>query len=846
MPCNHIQPLDFSLGNLQSLNRHYWELELPRKWLEGFQSLATNRSGHRVSLPTKVLESACRLLEPRLMFVLVDKVPSGLSLRLGAWEPIPQAVLVNIFRMWVREGFRRYHPSSHSVEAVENQLDSGLPDWAKRDFNFALEEPEVNGTANLSSTNYKLIRNLICSLVAIPQCSIEIGDVKFNFRQVLTNDGPELVSWPPVSHSYGGVHWYWSYAAIPKVETNAFQSHPVLRFTFRIRRWVSKSLVSEKGFLSLPFDATTTAYILVEESWLDGRSLTNPVFVPASLKLKYQETDGKMAPKVNWATPLEGIMDWLPDRLPDAELLVREPEKHLRDPKVPIAILYSNRMHERHAVKPGIVPVDRRDLFKGLRDLLAPYGLTPEKKLSREKPMAMPKMPLRAGYKHWCADKALKSLRNLSGQILQVEIWSEEENSEIQRLLMEGLGEIADSIKLEPVSPQGTGKEVYSGFGFSLELIPKQIGILGSKLANNERSTRNRKTAYRKLTRDRALKISEQLDTGQGRVLSLIELRDKDAFKIFEDPKTAIRWGFAKTGRITQFLTPIREEEKKNTVKQRVRSSILDLFRQSGFLPGAPNDHISKWSFPHDVQLLGLWVVQHDKWNKCLPVLVRIDSSGGIEAVIPGNDGWQSYSEVLVTAAQRQEDLGIRSETCSQFVERTLAAFGKNEPMLLICNAKNARRHLSWLKNGEMARDMCDWNRKVANSPTQGLRIARIRDEYEAPQWIAEQNDDLMVTSGIFRNNVEATFLSLQDKPPNMKGTSAKTYSKTVNPFHSASLPQAKELVLLLQKGDEPTHWATLVHRLREMAPHYNSALGLPLPLHLAKQVQEYVEVMRG
>ena len=48
--------------------------------------------------------------------------------------------------------------------------------------------------------------------------------------------------------------------------------------------------------------------------------------------------------------------------------------------------------------------------------------------------------------------------------------------------------------------------------------------------------------------------------------------------------------------------------------------------------------------FHKDVQLLGLWVVQHDKWNKCLPVLVRIDSSGGIEAVIPGNDGWQSYA----------------------------------------------------------------------------------------------------------------------------------------------------------------------------------------------------------
>ena len=325
-----------------------------------------------------------------------------------------------------------------------------------------------------------------------------------------------------------------------------------------------------------------------------------------------------------------------------------------------------------------------------------------------------------------------------------------------------------------------------------------------------------------------------------------MNLRGKGAFERYEDPKTAVRWGFAKTGRITQFLTPIGDEEETNTVKQRIRSSILDLFRQAGFLPGSPSDHILKWPIPEGVQLLGIWIIQHARWNKCLPVLVRIDSSGGIEGIFPESDGWQLYAEILVTAAKRQEDLGIRSEACSKYIQRTLADFGKNEPILLLCHAQNARRHLSWLNNGKIAKGMCDWNRKVANSPTQGLRIARIRDEDEAPQWIAEQDDNLRVTSGIFRSNVEATYLSLQDKPPNMKGTSAKTDSKTVDPFHSASLPRAKELVLLLQKGDEPTHWATLVHRLREMAPHYNSALGLPLPLHLAKQVQEYVEVMKG
>jgi hypothetical protein len=43
------------------------------------------------------------------------------------------------------------------------------------------------------------------------------------------------------------------------------------------------------------------------------------------------------------------------------------------------------------------------------------------------------------------------------------------------------------------------------------------------------------------------------------------------------------------------------------------------------------------------------------------------------------------------------------------------------------------------------------------------------------------------------------------------------------------------------QQDDTPELWAAITHKLRQAAPQYDEATALPLPLHLAQAVKEYV-----
>ena len=55
-------------------------------------------------------------------------------------------------------------------------------------------------------------------------------------------------------------------------------------------------------------------------------------------------------------------------------------------------------------------------------------------------------------------------------------------------------------------------------------------------------------------------------------------------------------------------------------------------------------------------------------------------------------------------------------------------------------------------------------------------------------------------------------------------------------------MPAVEEIFLpVLQPGDEPECWAFFVHAMRHMSPHHDYALRMPMPLHYARQVTEYI-----
>ena len=102
----------------------------------------------------------------------------------------------------------------------------------------------------------------------------------------------------------------------------------------------------------------------------------------------------------------------------------------------------------------------------------------------------------------------------------------------------------------------------------------------------------------------------------------------------------------------------------------------------------------------------------------------------------------------------------------------------------------------------------------------------------------------MRLPSGLFKQR-ERVYLSLQGKTAAMK--SGRTIAKLDRPNLTIAVPRVIELFLaILQDGDDADQWAVVVHRLRQMAGHHDEATRLPLPLHLARGLTEYVAVRRN
>jgi hypothetical protein len=140
-----------------------------------------------------------------------------------------------------------------------------------------------------------------------------------------------------------------------------------------------------------------------------------------------------------------------------------------------------------------------------------------------------------------------------------------------------------------------------------------------------------------------------------------------------------------------------------------------------------------------------------------------------------------------------------------------------------------------------------------------GLRVVRIRDNQgnETPEWYAEHPDENMFdeapgfSQGLFTMG-ERVFASTYQPPKTApkKARSVSKFEEWVNttgtkapsPSYYAWNPGLFELtVAALQPDDTPELWAAFVHKLRQATLQYDAATALPLPLHLARGVQEYV-----
>ena len=834
-----IQTMMFRMSGAADLSGSLHRVSMPDHWGQIFREAwpsPNEREGRRI--PYASLGDSLRLLFPSIAHVSRMNRDLSEAPWLLSWERPGSDQFMALIRTWVRTEVR-----NGDSDSIVSNLEWGDLDWSTQELRSGQHQHYDNGSPKLDSIQFDHLPDLVCAELAGREVIVDGRPV--TFRRAYEGRQPCLLSWPATESTRGRSSWYWSYVLTPKVLTSPGSQDPILSIPTSVRKWASRSLRSTNGYYNLPFGENTTVYVEIPSRWFsDAPHDRGHSLVGLQMQLRSNNEDGAGRSKPNWVNSVKRILNRVAaePRLPDASELAEDPARFLNRELGSMGITLRSS-DTTHPVTAGVPLSDRRDLFGSVAELLQSSGFSPLEVSRRVTVRAHRGSPLRMNrYADTLGSDVVQSVRQAVGIPIRFEVWYQSESTR-DAIRNEIWDRIAQGAKdTLPTSDRMTVD------GTDIEVQFRELGSLGSELGSNSGAADRR-----------VREISEAIGAAESPVACMVELHGQEHFtgRKNSDPKGALRRGLAATGRLSQFVTPLSADDQGGN--ERVKNGFADLLRQMGNLPGSPLDRMhTRSGFPSNLQVLAVWV--HRKNG--LPVLVHLASpeqadSGAdpIGVMLPtgrATGEWYSYPEALLRIGggeiqdiPRTRVRGVLKKMLSEFAD---TSFVKDVPMLMLCDAINLRSGV-WPELQNQVLDLegagdVPWN-------TAGLkpRLARVNaNDNELPQWFGvdgESDDSLPWSSGLFKTQVSNVYYSVAPKSTTMKSSSHRS-SKQARPFDNHALTRAKEIVLVqLHEGDNPDEWANAVHRMREMASHYDGALELPLPLHLAVQTEEYIPISR-
>ena len=451
------------------------------------------------------------------------------------------------------------------------------------------------------------------------------------------------------------------------------------------------------------------------------------------------------------------------------------------------------------------------------------------------------------------------------------------------------------------VAPQTPSYEIPGGVTVWWNPVPKSGDFYTPLFAGDTPGAALSSGRVREATEKRRDAIKKALPPATRPALGLIELSGKDSFKPYADPKTAIRKGFAHTNRLTQFLVPpegglpddwqTRDLSSKtdrinkivNGFRKRLLNATLDGLRQLGVqMPvvcRAKSAPLHSDSSLPSVHYVGYWVAKHTRSGSRtgvggnLPLFIRVDgTTGAVTARAMGVGGhpaaqaWMPYREFLLCLGRDEYPL-LQAKNdrrrFGQYTEETVKQFLLGDDYLLFAHAQNSRLDgWPYLANKYLAQDRVGFaqgsSEPVGYYP--GLRLLRVRDHTgsETPENLVFKNTpqkqhELVFAGGKGIYPVGARTFYIRTKRPDTMRVSATSSMLTafdgksnqeMSPRPQETTPHVRLLEVAtvgLQAGDDPFAWAALTLKLCEATTHTGGETALPLPLHLAKQTEEYL-----
>ncbi|MGW7414153.1 pPIWI_RE module domain-containing protein [Streptomyces sp. NPDC054863] len=846
------------------------------------------QNAHPVRLPVRQLNSLLRASAPGVIATGRRIGTDSEAAWLFARDQVPQDLLAPLVGSWAAGQMRHHEEGDDESDGSEEEelldgLDAAvreLPQWRREPVDLTATQLSAGGTAEPAHALYTLLPEWIASRLA-PR-PFHIGGDTLGFRVVSSDNGAELVSWPPQRHEYRKRAWYYSALVSITVHTVPFSERFRVHASTSIRRWATQleTRTSEMRGSTVLLDAPLP--------WPDGN--TDGIRLIGNT-IGFDRRSKKAAWRRHSPVLLLPGLD-IVRHYPDPEELLGNPEKWINGSRGVAAGIVHRAGIGSHCIGPGVMPKERAELDAWVEDGLRPM-LRRVPDLSRAVRHSTPALlPRSASASPDVREDRLAQSRRktLAGALrrepLHIDIlWQTPETrdalvTELPRLL--GLPPGHES--------QGTGPETWAWRTDELDIQVRtsQAGAVASPLPATGSRRAPRAVRFAKSVADRRALVDGQLERHRGMPgLAIIEIGAKERFKALDsDPKHALRIACAGKGRLTQFINLPQDSE--DNLPHRARSAWLDVFRQLGAV--SPPGHRVGPGIPDDLQYVGLWLVRHTKkgpthWPACRLVAVRIrpgEETEGVHGWDPERAEWVPYSQLLLALCQE-------TGGNSQGADRSGAAFGpgtqqyrqdeierqirtllfqlRDRPTLLLANSGNLRQYWPRLRNGALVKDMLGFGdapdqRLAVYGPD--LRIVLTRDKNgrgEVPEWYAHDGGERRgFAKGVWgpAGADHRVYASTADVPhtaalPKGLMKLVPTEAGRTAPRKSAWNPGLLEITVLgclsekaladagreEHPADSPEEWANLTHQLRFHDGY--PPLSRPLPQHLAWLAGEYV-----
>ena len=406
--------------------------------------------------------------------------------------------------------------------------------------------------------------------------------------------------------------------------------------------------------------------------------------------------------------------------------------------------------------------------------------------------------------------------------------------------------------------------KIEQDFGVESELsclkircVRKEIGDLADGMPDNKKETKIR----------RCDEIVAQLEQADSVTACIFALPGQEQYET-GDPKQVLRNAFARTGRVVQFINP-----ENDINKNKIENAVYDLYRQLGI--------VTLLNFKKKLPPLAntpcvgmhLCTQVHGILNKArfLPIYVTVDLLEGKTQVHCDafSNRTVSYREACLEMAKLfwENDLeqccvdASRTPAKQKLIELKNRYYMKEDSILFVIQSDgNTRAVWSGISDKEISgytitAEYCpsQINVGMPKNPyplsltDSGVRIVRIRSTQEVPDYFTElskkSTDECPQFSsavGIFKYG--DVYWGIHARPNDSQYTSSFRVSKIDHPKQRFAEKDMIELYpLQLQSGDNTAEWIFYTNALRHIPIQYNQSTVLPLPLHLAEKLEEYL-----